>query len=486
MSQDALIFLSLLAASFLIGAVAARSIKNVSDYYVAGGRMPWYLLTGTFVASNVSAGLFLGATNMTGQHGYAMWCSYFTTSIGFVLAIAVVGVLVRRLASHYEIYDFADILATRYSSRGAAIRVLTALFLPLIYIPLLAAQFMALTTIAATMFGLPYDALLTGIVLLVVGYTLLGGMLGVVWSDGFQFLVLLFGLLLAVPIGMAALGGGDPNQGWAQIAALPREQFKWSTEAWPWYLVAGQFVWLFAVPVQPHLVTRFLTARDERSILIALPVCLTVGLLIYASTVPVGLLGRLTHPELSVGEYFYIELARQHLGPWLGAFALAGISAAALSTCSTVLIVTGQSFSRELYQKWLVPDASEQQALRVARLGVLIVGIIGFAIAYFQLLGIFWLVVLSASLLASIYFVPMMAGFFSIVAGGSAAIAAMIAGGITATGVFAVNGALDTHYFVSELFAGLGASALAMWLVSRRSPATAAEREVLLRLREHR
>jgi sodium/proline symporter len=483
MTLDALIFLGLLGTSFVIGAVAARSVRNVSDYYVAGGRMPWYLLTGTFVASNVSAGLFLGATNMAGQHGYAMWCSYFTTSIGFVLAIAVVGVLVRRLASHYEIYDFADILATRYSSRSGTIRLLTGLFLPIIYIPALAAQFIALTSIASIMFGLPYHTLLTAIVLLVVSYTLLGGMLGVVWSDGFQFLVLFFGLLLAVPIGMNSVGGGDMAQGWSMILELPQTLFQWSTEDWPWYLVMGQFVWLFAIPVQPHLVTRFLTARDERAIIIALPVCLTIGLLIYASTIPVGLLGRLTQAELGTGEYYYIELARQHLGPWLGGFALAGISAAALSTCSTMLIVTGQSFSRELYQQWLVPEASEQQSLRMARLGVLIVGAIGFAIAYFQLLGIFWLVVLSASLLASVYFVPIMAGFFSTTASANGAIAAMVAGGVTATIVFIVNEALDAHYFISEFFAGLAASAIAMWLVSRRSPATAAERDVLYCIR---
>ena len=220
MNLNAVIFLGLLGTSFAIGAIAARSVRNVSDYYVAGGRMPWYLLTGTFVASNASAGVFLGATNMAGKHGYAMWCAYFTTSIGFLLAIAVVGVLVRRLASHYEIYDFADILATRYSSRGGTIRLLTASFLPIVYIPALAAQFIALTTIAASMFGLPYHILLSGIVILVVGYTLLGGMLGVVWSDGFQFLVLFFGLVLAVPIGMFAIGdGAGVTRGLAQSSA---------------------------------------------------------------------------------------------------------------------------------------------------------------------------------------------------------------------------------------------------------------------------
>lgn len=478
MNLAAIVFVAVLAASFLLGALAARFVRNVSDYYVAGARMPWYLLTGTYVASNVSAGLFLGATNMAGKNGYAMWCAYVPTSVGFLIAIAGVGVMVRRLAARHEIYDFADILATRYCSRPTAIRALSAILLPIVYIPVLAAQFIALATVAETMFGIPYHSLLGAIVLIVVGYTLLGGMLGVVWSDGLQLLVLFFGLVMAVPIGMSALGAGDSAEGWQRVASLPQALFDSTTPDWPWYLAVGQLVWLFAIPVQPHLVTRFLTARDERTILIALPVCLTVGLAIYASSIPVGLLGRLAHPEAGPAEYYYIELATTHLGPWLGAFALAGISAAALSTCSTVLIVSGQSFSRELCEHWLMRGANEVQTLRLARLGVLLVGAAGFAIAWFQLLGIFWLVVLSASLLASVYFVPLIAGFVFPQASAAGAIAAMLAGGILTTAVFIINEALDTHYFVSEAFAGLMASALVMWLVSRRNPASAAEREV--------
>ena len=335
-------FVSFLGISFVIGAVAARSIKNTSDYFVAGARMPWFFLTGTFVASNVSAGLFLGATNMTGRHGYTIWCAYFTTSIGFFLAIAVIGVLVRRLASHYEIYDFADILATRYNSRPSGIRTVTTLILPIVYIPMLAAQFIALATIAGGIMGLPYHTVLTAIAVLVIAYTILGGMLGVVWTDGFQFIVLFLGLILAVPIAMKTVGGGDVAQGWTQLVNVSPDIFKWSTDDWPWFIVLGQFTWAFAAPIQPHLVTRFLTAKDEKQILIALPVCMTVGLIIYASTVPLGLLGRVATPELAEGGYYYMELARSQLGPWLGAFALAGIAAAALSTCSTALIVTGQ------------------------------------------------------------------------------------------------------------------------------------------------
>lgn len=476
---EALLFTVFLGVSFLIGAFAARSIKNVSDYFVAGARMPWYFLTGTFIASNVSAGLFLGATNMNAHHGYAMWCAYFTTAIGFVLGIAVVGVLVRRLAGQHEIYDFSDILAVRYNSRPAAIRSVSTVVLPIVYVPMLAAQLIALATITGGVLDVPYETALTGVAVIVIAYTLLGGMLGVVWTDGFQFLVLLVGLLLAVPIAMSSIGAGDAAMGWERVRELSADNFRWSSESWPWVLVLGQFTWAFAAPIQPHLVTRFLTAKSERQILIALPVCLTVGLIIYASTVPLGLIGRVAAPDLEPGGYYYVTLARELLGPWLGGIALAGIAAAALSTCSTALIVTGQQLSRDVYQKWLAPNADERHSLLAARVAILLIGIVTFAIAYMQWLGIFWLVVLSASLLAAIFFVPIMAGFFWRRAGATGALAAMIAGGATALGVFVLNTTLDAHYFISDLFAGLAASALAMWWFSRRYPATDAERAIV-------
>jgi Na+/proline symporter len=476
---EATLFLVFLTISFLIGAFASRSVKNLSDYFVAGARMPWFFIAGTFIASTVSTGLFLGATNMTARNGYAMWSSYVTTSIGFFLGIAVIGVLVRRLSDHFEVLDFADILAVRYSSRGDAIRIVTTIVLPLVYIPLLAAQLIGLATIASGIFELPYHTVLTIITVVVIAYTMLGGMLGVVWTDGFQFLVLMLGLLLAVPLAMTEFGAGDVARGWQELSARSDVIFDWSSGDWPWYLVLGQCAWIFAIPVQPHLVTRFLTAKDERSILIALPVCLTAGAIIFTSTVPIGLLGQAVGSEGENGGYAYIALARNLLSPWLGAFALAGVAAAALSTCSTVLIVTGQSLSREVYQKWITPDASEQHALFAARASVLLVGAVTFIIAWFEILGIFWLVVLSASLLASIFFVPIFAGFFSIKAGATGALAAMISGGVAAIVVYVINKQFDAHFFISEVFAGLFFSGLAMWIANRWYPATAEERDVL-------
>ncbi|MGI9294941.1 MAG: sodium:solute symporter family transporter, partial [Pseudomonadales bacterium] len=274
-------------------------------------------------------------------------------------------------------------------------------------------------------------------------------------------------------------GDGDAAKGWSMLVETMPDSYTWTTDSWPWFVVLGQLVWLFSIPVQPHLVTRFLTAKDERSILVALPACLIAGLIIYASTVPIGLLGKAVSQGAPEGSYYYIELARTLLGPALGAFALAGIAAAALSTCSTVLIVTGQSLSRDIYQKMLAPSATDAQALAAARIAVLAIGTLTFAIAYYQLLGIFWLVVLSASLLASIFFVPIFAGLFTKRASAMGALAAMLAGGVAAISVFSINSVYDSHYFVSEVFAGLAASAIAMMIATRLSPSTVEEQVVV-------
>ena len=476
---DATLYAGFLAASLILGALAARRVKGLADYYVAGAQMPWYLLCGTFIASIVSAGLFLGGTNMTGRHGYTMWCSYFTTSLGYVLAVGVVGVLVKRLAANHRIYDFADILAVRYPSRRTEIRVLTAIVLPIVYIPSLAAQFMALTVLSAAMFNLPYETVLLVVVGIVVAYTVMGGMLGVVWTDTFQFLVLFAGLIFAVPLGMTILGDGDTSLTWEKIVAISPDLFRATTADWSWQDAAGQWVWVFALCAQPHLVTRFLTAKDERTIIKALPLCAVGALVIYATTVPIGLMGQLSMVEGETEQYYYMALAQNTLGPWLGTFVLVGIAAAALSTCSTILMVTAQALSRDVYERLHPGTVTDQRLLRFSRLSVLVIGLTAGILAYFQVLGIFWLIVLSSSLLAAIYFVPLVGGFFSRRATGAGAIAGMVAGAIATVVIFAVNQSTGSHWFVHELFAGLGASLAAWWWVNQRSTPTAEERAAL-------
>ena len=478
MSVSVLLYSAFLLTTFLLGVFASTRISGIKDYYIAGGQMPWYMLCGTFIASSVSAGLFLGATDMAAQNGYALWASYAATSIGYLGALGVIGVLVKRLASKHDIYDFADILAVRYPTERKSIRTVIAIIMPLVYIPAMAAQFMALAAISSSIFGISYEVILIIVVAIIVGFTLLGGMLGVVWTDAFQFLVLTVGLIIAVPLGMSHVGGGDMAAGWTRVIDSADSAFVWETPSWTWYAAAGQIMWVFAVSVQPHLVTRFLTAKNEMEILKALPVCLVLMLIIYASTVPIGLLGGVYDVDLSAGEHYYVTLAVDVLGPWVGTMALIGIAAASISTSSTILMVTAQALARDAIAPAMGGKVSDELLLKVSRFSVVIIGIIAAVIAFSKPLSIFWLIMLSTSLLGATFFIPIASGFLTPRASGKAALAAMIAGATATTLVFAVNKATGAHWFVHEFFAGLVFSLIAWLVVNAKFPAQEEERKV--------
>lgn len=482
MQVSVILYSAFLVSSLVIGIYAGRRIHNKRDYHIAGGQIPWYVLCGTFAASNTSAGLFLGATDMASINGYALWSAFVPTSLGFFGAMAVVGVLVKRLGSQYEIYDFADILAVRYPNHRQPIRMVIGLLLPVVYIPTLAAQFIALTAISASIFELPFDIVLMIVVTVVVTYTVVGGMLGVVWTDAFQFLVLLTGLIISVPVGMSIMGDGNAAAGWARITSIQGEIFTTVTPTFSWYAAAGQLVFMFSLCAQPHLVTRFLTAKSEREVIKALPVCMLVSLPIYASVIPIGLMGRLTAAGSGVEEHVYLVLARETLGPIVGTIVLIGIAAAAISTLSTIMMVTGQSFACDVYMRFKKGKVSEVEFLRASRYSVLIVGLIAALFAYFRFLNIFWLVVLSSSLLAAIFFVPLVLGFFSRRANGAAALASMLTGAVATIIVYIVNQRTGSNWFVSEFFGGLFFSYLAWWLMTRSRKPGKEEEAVLLSL----
>jgi SSS family solute:Na+ symporter len=340
----------------------------------------------------------------------------------------------------------------------------------------LIAQFIALASIVSVLLDVSYTGSLLAISLVVVSYTLLGGMLGVIRADGVQFIILLVGLLVAVPLALSAAGAGDVKDGWQKISQLP-DIFAWTTPGLPWFAVLGQLVWLFAIPVQPHLVSRFLSARTEKDIVISLPICVSLTLFIYTATIPLGLAGRILEPDLDPGAYYYVVLAVNHFPVLIGALALAGIASAALSTCSTVLLIAGQTVSRQVLQRlpmpgWFTP-------MYGARAGVLIIGVGTWLIAAIQPLGIFWLVVLSASLLASGFFVPLFLGMLWRRASAEGAVAAMLVGTISAVTVYLVNGQFGTQLFISEVFAGLVMSLIIMVVISIKAPASEQEMAVV-------
>jgi Na+/proline symporter len=479
------VFVGVLLVTLAVGAWAGARVRDPRDYYIAGGGVGATLLTGTFLASNVSAALFLGATDVAAQVGYAFWWAYVPTAAGFLLCLGLVGPAVHRLARAHEVLTFPEVLAARFPSRGRALRALAALAIPLLYLPYVAAQLDGVGAVIGRILGVevtwlglgPREVGLCIVMAILLVYSLWGGMKAVVWTDLVQMGVLVCGIVLVVPLALSYLGDGDPSAGSrAALDAAPAGAFSVTSAGWPWSVALGQLVWLFAIPAQPHLLTRVLAARDEHAIRRALPWCLLGMLIVYLSTVPIGLVGRALVPELGAGQHYYVEVALLALGPVAAGFALAGVAAAALSTGDTEVVLAGQAVSRDLYQRWTGADASDRRVLRVARIAVLATALVTFVIAWLSPAGIYWMGRISGALFAGGFFAPLLGGVLWSRATGAGALASAVAG-LGATLAVALAAAAGARSPVPEFAVGIAVSTVTLVIVSLRTRPSSEELE---------
>ena len=195
--------------------------------------------------------------------------------------------------------------------------------------------------------------------------------------------------------------------------------------------------------------------------------------------VPV-LLGMIAHvyaPDRGANSEFAIPVVlTQGLPPLIGALGLAAIFSAEVSTADAVLFMLSTSLSKDLYKRFVSPQATDEQVLRVARAAAVVGGVLGVSLALIQptVLGalVLFYTVLSVSL-----FVPIIAGLFSRRGGVPEALASMGAG-VAVLFTMRLDALSDSSRLLDPTLLGILASAAAFVLVAmvrRRAPSSPSE-----------
>jgi SSS family solute:Na+ symporter len=154
---------------------------------------------------------------------------------------------------------------------------------------------------------------------------------------------------------------------------------------------------------------------------------------------------------------------KEQLPTWLGAIALAAIFSTEVDTCDAILFMISTSASQDLYKRFLRPQASDAQLLRVARLTAVAGGLIGIVLAI-VLQTVISALTIFYSLLVVTLFVPILGGLYTKGAGSRAALAAILFGVITMLLVrFGIAG---DYRWLDPTVAGLLAAATAFVAVA--------------------
>lgn len=224
--------------------------------------------------------------------------------------------------------------------------------------------------------------LLGGLFLLTVGYTLLAGLLGVVFTDFLQFGLALAGSVVLAVMATEQFGGlagltaqlGD-RRDLLRLVPDPAD----GEVFWAFIAYVGIKSWSSGnTEGNGYTAQRILATRSERDARLA---SLWYAIAHFALRpwpwIIVGLVAVVQYPELADPEEGYVRVMLDVLPSGVLGLLLAAMLAAFMSTIDTQLNWGASYLTHDLYQRFVDPDADEKQLVRVARLSIVVLAAIG-------------------------------------------------------------------------------------------------------------
>ena len=185
---DWLIISTFFILSLAIGIIVSKkSGKDVTEFFLSGRKMPWWLLGISMVATTFSAdtpNLVTDIVRTNGVAGNWIWWAFLLTGM---LTVFVYAKLWRRS----EVLTDLEFYELRYSGKGAAfLRGFRAFYLGAIFnVLIMASVCLAGIKIGGALLGLsPVETLLITCTITVV-YSSIGGLRGIIITDFFQFIL---------------------------------------------------------------------------------------------------------------------------------------------------------------------------------------------------------------------------------------------------------------------------------------------------------
>ncbi len=418
------VFIGVLAyilVQLLIGVLVSRRIRSESDYLIAGRKIGFGLAAFSMFATWFGAETCVGAAGKFYEQGLAGGA---TDPFGYALALFVMGFVFAAALWRRGLTTLADLFRERYS---CGVERFAALMMAPTSIFWAAAQIRAFGQVMHSMSEMSVTVSITIAAVAVILYTCTGGLLADVVTDLFQSIAIIVGLGVLMVV-LFKSPEFHPVAMWERLDPARLKLFgNGENSAW-----ATVDLWLMTICgslVAQEVVARILGTRSagiaRNATLVGGGLYLVVGL------VPafLGLIGPELMPGLANAEQLLPELAKKFLPGVLYVLFVGALVSAILSTVDSTLLAASALVSHNFFVS-LRPQTSERGKLLAARAGVVVFGIVAYALA----LGaesIFELVQQANGLGSAGILVVMCFGLFTRFGGVRAASATLVVGFVT-------------------------------------------------------
>jgi SSS family solute:Na+ symporter len=347
-------------------------VERYSDYY-DGGRMWGVWIVGCAVAAtNIGAGNTMGSVAMAYRDGYsAAW--YVTLQALAFIPFAYVAV--HKIHPLKET-TLAEYLESRYQPW---LRPISAVALALATFAILPAQIVGGASVLTALIGLDYTTafLVVGVTLIL--YSALGGMPSVTYGDVYQWVLMLGGFLIGVPILISA-AGGLPHV----MAGVPATHASWwngATGNWNPPTIAA---WLITVVMarfgSQEWYQRIRASKSveasRRGFILGGVMAAPFGLL----TMLVGIAALQQLPGLANPEEAFARSMMSAMPVGLRALMMSAILAAVVTSGESSVNAATALFVNDLCKRF-VPDRTDRFYLRLSQVSCAVLGLLALVLA---------------------------------------------------------------------------------------------------------
>ena len=373
-----------LAVSIGIGLYGRSKEDSAEDYFVASRKInPWILFC-TLAATNFSAFFFLGFAGASYRAGWGFYgiMAMGTSLVG--LSILLLGIPIHRLGKEKGYVTPPELIAGETNSKylgwiyGSVLVVFT--------LPYLATQPIGAGILLETLSGgeIPYftGALLLTCVMII--YLLLGGMKSSAMTDVFQG-ILMFSILIIFVIGFFIHKdiGGFGEAGQSLWDNKPEKFVRENNFTWE-IIFSYTILWPITVPMFPQLFSRFYIAENDKAIRTAAWLYPTVVPILFLFPVIIGVYGNIIDFDhiltKSESDNILPLILTEYAPIWAGAIVCVGAIAAFMSTADSQILAMSSIITKDGLPA--ITEIKEENEKQIGRILIIILAIIGLALAY--------------------------------------------------------------------------------------------------------
>lgn len=434
-----------------------RKQESLEDFGL-GGR---FLTTPVFVATSLATWIGAGSIMGLGGQGYRIGIGGYWWAFGWaaIWCPIFIGWLGAKRIRRTGLYTISDVLGERFDDRS---RVLSAVLLLFYTLTQMTLQVISAGVVVNTLLGIP--AWIGAVVgtLVMLTYTVMGGLKAEVWTDVLQFGILIPAFLAMLLFYWIKLGGTA-----TLVTQLPQhfDLFRpGSSTIWGWLLSIGPGVTLATYTWQ-----RILAAKDERTARAGAFYSYGFATFYYMVPFLLGICAAAAFPGLKDPQQAVPQLILG-LHPVAAGIMLAAFLAVLMSSADSILLYGATTFTQDIYRRFINPSASQRRLVYMGRLCTLIMGL--FSLAW----GLWMPVImpiwnLGYAVLSGALFCPVWMGLLWKRVTPAASFWTMLVCAVTYSVLYFLKPfGLDPIFFVLPL------SAIMLWVVSLATEETPPER----------